>query len=181
MAALNNVIKIRGTSGATITYGAVEYPVHTSGDITLTPEIISGSMTAEKGMKVDQFSFMTGEVTFDIPQMLLDMRLWGALNGSPVVEAGATPNQTTTLDFKAGMCQISFTLKFTSECVGNTVGYSTGNAPAQVEYQFYNVMFTGLPIAMPQAEFMSVTSSYKAVANKSTQKFMSMVLRETAV
>jgi hypothetical protein len=42
-------------------------------------------------------------------------------------------------------------------------------------------MFTGISLAIPQAEFMSVTASYQAVANKSTQKFLSIVLRETAV
>ncbi|MDD4988676.1 MAG: hypothetical protein PHS68_07270 [Candidatus Izemoplasmatales bacterium] len=181
MAVLNNAIKIRGTEEAIITCGAVEYPVHTAGDITLTPEIISGTMSGEQGMKIDQFAFMTGQCTFDIPQMLLDMKLWGVLTGNTPTEAGATPNQTTTLDFKAGQCHNSFTLKFNSSCVGNTTGYGTGNTPAQVEFQFYNVMFTGLPIAIPQAEFMSVTASYQAVASKSTQKFLSIVLRETAV
>jgi hypothetical protein len=181
MAALNNTIKIRGTEEAVITSGAVEYPVSTAGDITLTPEIVSGTMSGELGMKIDQFSYMTGLVTFDIPQMLLDMKLWGVLNGNTVTEAGTTPNQTTTLDFKAGQCTNSFSLKFNSSCVGNTTGYGTGNAPAQVEFQFYNVMFTGISLAIPQAEFMSVTASYQAVANKSTQKFLSIVLRETAV
>ena len=181
MAALNDKVKIRGTEDGIITYGGVDYPVVTLGDTTITPEMVSGTMSGELGKKVDQFSFFTGETGMDLPQMLLDAKLFGILTGNPVTEAGAAPNQTTTLDYKAGVCLEPFALKLKSSCVGNTSGYGTGNTVAQTEFQFYNVMLVGKAIAVPQAEFMSVTGTYRCVCDAATDKFMSLVLRETAV
>lgn len=180
MATLNKVVKIRGGEGV-ITYAAVDYPVHTLGDITLNCEMISGAMSGEYGKKVDQFAFFTGQVGMDMPQLLLDATLLGILTGNPVAETGVTPNQVATLDFKAGVCLKAFTLKLKSNCVGNTSGYSSGNEVAQTEFQFYNVMMIGLSVPVPQAEFMSVTGSYQAVCDAATDKFLSLVLRETAV
>ena len=48
-------------------------------------------------------------------------------------------------------------------------------------FQFYNVMMIGLAVPIPQAEFMSVTGTYQCVCDAATDKFMSLVLRETAV
>lgn len=178
--AMNDTIWLRGTENATVTKGGVDYPVTTAGDTTLSLSFEGEVISGELGIAVDQWATMTGEVNFTIPQLIVSMELWGELLGNSAVAAGVTPNQTVTLDYKAGLCMGNFALKLVTTCVNNSSGYGVGDSPASNTFQFYNVMAIGKTIAIAQKSVMRVEGNYRAVADYATKKFMTQILKETA-
>lgn len=152
----------------------------TSIDVPGIKEVtISGSVEGKElrgdNTRLDYFSVLQG-VSVEFAYAKLQLDILGALLGPSVVDAGTTPNQTSTVGLTSANVGFSY-FEFEAQAVGaDTIG---GDATMIL----YKCILSDFPdgLGFAEEDYRTYSMKCEAMPRLSDNKWLDVVLHETAV